>query len=155
MNSIFRALTDGRLVEIHSTAKTQAIEAVARIVEASRAQAAPSEFTQKVVYAELAFNTGLGLGLACPHVRAGQEGDLLCAVGWSRAGIDYGSSDGNKVHLIALYEVPDSRRAEFLKERAALIQALMKLGGKPLAGIDDVKELFANLFKEGVDELIK
>ena len=35
-----------------------------------------------------AFNTGIGMGWACPHMRTQHEGDMMCAAGWSPAGID-------------------------------------------------------------------
>jgi mannitol/fructose-specific phosphotransferase system IIA component len=71
--------------------------------------------------------TGLGKGIACPHVRIKREGELLCAVGWSPEGINYGSPDGKKVHIVIMYYIPDTQRVAYLKELSSLAKAVSKV----------------------------
>jgi len=84
-------------------------------------------------------NTGLGLGVACPHVRAGGTGELFSAIGWTPTGIDYGAPDGKKVHLVVMYYIPDSQKGTYLKEVSALAGAIRKEGGiQPIASAEDL-----------------
>lgn len=54
---------------------------------------------------------------------------MICAAGWSPAGIDYGASDGKPVHIVVMYYVPDSQKNVYLKEVSALVKALQKKQG--------------------------
>jgi len=73
---------------------------------------------------EKQFNTGIGKGVAVPHCRVDVDGELLCSVGWSPKGIAYGSPDGQPVHLIFMYYVPDGQRNLYLKEISGLAKVL-------------------------------
>ena len=79
---------------------------------------------------ERAANTGIGMGWACPHGRHPGEGELVCAVGWSPAGIQYGSSDDKPVHLVVMHYVPDVQKNVYLKEISGLVQVIKKNEGK-------------------------
>ena len=79
---------------------------------------------QSVMEREAQANTAIGRGLACPHCRSDAEGELLCAVGWSPQGMDYGAPDGKKVHLLVMYYVPDRERNAYLKEISGLAKAV-------------------------------
>ena len=73
---------------------------------------------------EQAANTALGIGWACPHARVPFDGDLLCVVGWSPTGIDYGAPDGCPVSIVVMYLVPDNQRNQFLREASMLAKAV-------------------------------
>jgi mannitol/fructose-specific phosphotransferase system IIA component (Ntr-type) len=74
-------------------------------------------------------NTGIGDGLAIPHLRAPGDGEVTCVVGWSPQGLDYGSIDGEPVHLVAMYRVPDSCKNSYLSEIACLVRIVLKNNG--------------------------
>ena len=128
MRSLLNALQDGRLIELPDTDKEKSLKYLAHIIEAVPDLASSPELAEAMIAREQAQNTGIGLGIACPHVRAAGAGDLLCAVGWSPAGIDYGSPDGKKVHLVVMYYIPDSQKGAYLKEISALAGAIRKAG---------------------------
>jgi len=66
-------------------------------------------------------------------------GELLCSVGWSPAGIDYKASDGKKVHLVAMYFIPDVQKNAYLKEISCLAEAVKKTGDiQAIAKAEDV-----------------
>jgi len=79
------------------------------------------------------------MGVACPHVRAPGSGDLLCAVGWSPSGIDYGAPDAKKVHLVVMYYIPETQKNAYLKEVSSLAGAVRRGGGiQPIADARDI-----------------
>jgi PTS system nitrogen regulatory IIA component len=128
MKSLLDALQSGRLVELHSTEKEASLRTLAHLIEAVPEMSREVDLVGEVLKRERAVNSGIGLGVACPHARVGGHGELLCSVGWSPAGIDYGGSDGKKVHLVAMYFIPDAQKNAYLKEISGLAGAV-KLKG--------------------------
>jgi len=129
VKSLLNALQEGRLVELPDTDKGKSLEYLANLLEAVPDLPAASQLYEAMMAREKAMNTGLGNGVACPHVRSGGNGDLLCAVGWSPAGIDYIAPDGKKVHLVVMYYIPDAQKNTYLKEISSLAGAVRKAGG--------------------------
>ena len=129
MKSLLTALEEGRLVELPEGTKDEALEYLALLIEAIPDIGSAEDIVSGVKAREKVANSGLGNGVACPHVRVAREGDLLCAVGWSPSGIDYGAPDGKRVHLVIMYYIPDSQRNAYLKEVSGLAKAIKTTGG--------------------------
>ena len=129
MKSLLNALEEGRLVELPDTDKTKALQYLAHLLEAVPDLAGMPELYEAMLARENAQNTALGLGVACPHVRAPGNGEMFCAVGWSPSGIEYGAPDGKKVHIVAMYYIPESHKNVYLKEISGLAAAMRKEGG--------------------------
>lgn len=139
MKSLLNALQEGRLIELPDEDKEKSLEFLAHIIEAVPDLAGSPELAEEMIARERQHNTGLGLGIACPHVRASGGGELLCAVGWSPAGLDYGASDGKKVHLVVMYYIPDAQKNVYLKEISALAGAIRKSDGvQSIATAEDI-----------------
>jgi mannitol/fructose-specific phosphotransferase system IIA component (Ntr-type) len=139
MKSLLGALQAGRLVELHSNDKETCLRALAHLIEAVPEMSREVDLVDEVLRRERAVNSGIGLGVACPHVRVGGTGELLCSVGWSPAGIDYGAADGKKVHLVVMYFIPDIQKNAYLKEISGLAQAVQKAGDiQTIAKAEDV-----------------
>lgn len=129
MKSLLGALQDGRLVELPTTQKEDAFRYLAHLIEAIPDITQKMDLADAIVTRERSASSGIGLGVACPHVRLAYEGDLVCALGWSPEGLDYGASDGRKVHLLVMYLIPENHRNTYLKEVSALTGAVQKAGG--------------------------
>lgn len=125
MRSLLTALQEGRLIELPENDKTKALEYLATLIEAIPDANIEGGVTEKVLAREQAHNTGIGKGWGCPHVRSPKDGELLCAVGWSPDGIDYGASDHQRVHIVVMYFVPDTQKNAYLKEISSLAKAIM------------------------------
>lgn len=139
MKSLLNALQEGRLIELPDIDKEKSLEYLAHLIEAVPDLAGSPELAEEMISRERSHNTGIGLGVACPHVRASGGGDLLCAVGWSPAGIDYGASDGKKVYLVVMYYIPESQKNIYLKEVSSLAGAIQRGDGiRPIAAAEDI-----------------
>ena len=124
MKSLLEALKEGRLVELPESNKESALELLAHLIEAVPDIGTKVDLMKGVMEREAQSNTAIGRGLACPHCRVAADGELLCAVGWSPTGLDYGAPDGKRVHLLVMYYVPDGERNSYLKEISGLAKAV-------------------------------
>ena len=129
MRSLLNALQEGRLIELPEADKDKALEYLAHIIEAVPDLGGNPQLVEAVMSREKSQNTGIGLGVACPHVRVEGGGELLCAVGWTPEGIDYGAADGQKVHLVVMYYIPNAQKNAYFKEISGLAAAVQKAHG--------------------------
>jgi mannitol/fructose-specific phosphotransferase system IIA component (Ntr-type) len=140
MRSILTALQEGRLFELPEAGKVRALEFLARILDANPDIEVGTDTIEEIQKRELECNTGIGMGVGVPHIRARrEEGELFCAVGWSAQGIDYGSPDSEHVHLVVMYYIPGAQKNVYLKEISTLVKAMRKSGGiEPIAHAPDL-----------------
>jgi mannitol/fructose-specific phosphotransferase system IIA component (Ntr-type) len=142
MKSLLNALQEGRLVELPDNQKTKALEYLAVLIEAIPDLGVDGGITETVLAREQLHNTGIGKGWACPHARTGKDGELVCAVGWSPTGIDYGGPDQQLVHLVVMYFVPDTQKNAYLKEISSLAKAIQTQGAlQELSALGDLAEV--------------
>lgn len=125
MESLLDALQEGRLLEIpEDYDKEDALRMLAHIIEAIPSLPAGTDVAGIILSKEEATKTSLGKGWACPDARVPFEEDLICVVGWSPKGIQYGAPDGKPVKIIAMYLVPENQRSNYLREVSLLAKAL-------------------------------
>jgi mannitol/fructose-specific phosphotransferase system IIA component (Ntr-type) len=156
MRSILTALQDGRLFELpEGASKERVLGFLARILDANPNIEAGIEVIEEITVREKECNTGIGLGVAVPHVRARrEEGDLFCAIGWSSQGIAYEAQDGGTVHLVVMYYIPGSQKNVYLKEVSTLVKAIRKSGGiDPIAKAPDLNAV-RNLLLDWVGSVL-
>ncbi|MCX6996311.1 MAG: PTS sugar transporter subunit IIA [Kiritimatiellaeota bacterium] len=139
MKTLLAALEEGRLIELPENSKDQALQILGSLIEAIPGLKAGTQVVESVLARERAASTALGLGWACPHARTTAEGELLCAIGWSPAGIAYGAPDGRPVRLVVMYYIPDAQKNAYLKEISALARVIHKPEG--LQPLDQAPDL--------------
>ena len=90
----------------------------------------PEALVQGILYREELMSTGIGMGIAVPHVRLSSvTGPVMCA-GLCRNPItDYQSLDGIPVHLIFMIAAGKYQHAEYLRLLSSLS---LKLKGEEL-----------------------
>lgn len=158
MRSILTALQEGRLFELPDVGgKPRALGFLARILDANPDIEVGTDTIEEINKREEECNTGIGLGMGVPHIRARrEEGELFCAIGWSPQGIDYGASDGKMVHLVVMYYIPGAQKNVYLKEISTLVKAIRKTGGiEPIAKAPDlnaVRNLLLDWVSEGLGD---
>jgi mannitol/fructose-specific phosphotransferase system IIA component (Ntr-type) len=142
MRSLLNALQEGRLIELPGSDKDSSLKVLANLIEAIPDVSVGAELYEGMLAREKSMNTAIGAGVACPHVRATGGGELISAVGWSPTGIDYGAPDGQKVHLVVMYYIPDAQKNVYLKEISSLVGAIRTRGGmEELIGSSDISSV--------------
>lgn len=121
---ILKAIAEGRLVELPACNKNQALRTLAENLSASAGITAGNSIFDNVIRREEQAITYLKYGIACPHARSENIGEMTCVIGWSPDGIEYGNTDGWPVHLILMYFVPYSARNAYLTELSTLARVI-------------------------------
>ena len=125
MDSLLDALQEGRLIEIPDDYdKEDSLRFLAHILEAIPSLPADTDVAGPILAKEEGSKTSLGKGWACPDARVPFDEDLICVVGWSPKGIEYGAPDGIPVKIVAMYLVPENQRSNYLREVSLLAKAL-------------------------------
>lgn len=142
MDTLLDALQEGRLIELPDNNKEDALQFLAHILEAIPSIPTGTDVVGLALAKETSTNTALGKGWACLHARVSFEEDLMCVVGWSPGGIDYGAPDGIPVSIIVMYLVPSNQRNHYLREVSILAKALMTYSGtEKLRSITELNEV--------------
>jgi len=82
-------------------------ELVSSLVQAGRLPAASAtEITKAVIKRENEASTGMGKGVAIPHVKHGAVKDVLAVFGQSSSGIDFAALDEQPVYAVILLISP-------------------------------------------------
>jgi len=96
-------LTPERVVILSATTKERALDQLIERLAESGVGVGREDLSMAVWRRESLMSTGVGQGLAVPHVRMAGVSRTAMAVGVSRRGIaDYESLDGAPVHIIVL-----------------------------------------------------
>jgi len=86
-------------------------------------------FDRAVHEREAVMSTGLGGGVAIPHVRLNEVTRLIVGIGVAPQGIDYGTLDNEPVHVMVLFATPEGADKDYLKLLAQVMGALRQGDG--------------------------
>lgn len=119
-------LTPERVLRLQSTSKQDALDALVDVLAAAPEVRNRDELAREVDERENLMSTGIGFGIAVPHVRLASVKDLVMAVGVNDRGLeDYASLDDEPVRIICMVAARDGQHAQYLKTLAA-ISGLLK-----------------------------
>lgn len=91
-------------------------------------------------------STGIGSGLAIPHVYSDDIDEITAVFGRSSEGIDFCSLDSNPVHFVVLVIVPREQYNAHLRTLAAIARTLNNSGiRRKLAEAGDSRDIFSIL----------
>lgn len=101
-----------------------AIRELAELFEKDEAVHDFKQFVADLIRREQQASTGIGKGVAVPHVHEDIIERQLLAIGVSREGIDFASIDGEPVHIVALLATPLKHHKQHMELLAALSRLL-------------------------------
>jgi len=127
---------DGILPQLAATSKKQALEELAGLASKSTGLDAREVFNA-LQHRERLGSTGLGRGIAIPHVKFKSLKSIICIFARLTTPIDFESSDGEPVDLVFLLLAPEHAGGDHLKALARISRlvrepiALEKLRAAP------------------------
>ncbi len=127
-------------------------ELVSALVQAGKLpSASEAEITKAVIKRENEASTGMGKGVAVPHVKHPVVDDVLAAIGQSDTGIDFSSLDEQPVYSVILLISPPDNPDRHLRAMENLFKHLQKEKFRKFLRQCQTPEAFEDLLKEADD----
>jgi len=127
-------------------------ELVSSLVQAGKLPAAlEAEIAKAVIKRENEASTGMGKGVAVPHVKHDAVEDVLAAVGQSAAGIDFSSLDQQPVYSVILLISPPGNADRHLRAMENIFKHLQKEKFRKFLRQCQTPEAFKDLLIEADD----
>ncbi|KAB2942531.1 MAG: PTS sugar transporter subunit IIA [Hyphomicrobium sp.] len=111
--------SDGIIASLKATSKKHALQELATIA-ASRTGLDQREIFNTLLQRERLGSTGLGRGIAIPHVKLAGMRNILCLFARLDEPIDYESNDNEPVDLLFLLLAPEHASGDHLKALASI-----------------------------------
>jgi len=121
-----RGSTDSSLMCILQTRSKEQVllELIELICRTGRVHSA-EDLTQSIFYREKLMSTGIGLGIAVPHVRIEEISHPITAIGISHDGIpDYESIDDELVRIVIMIVAGKNQHKEYIRLLAEIVTRL-------------------------------
>ncbi len=114
-----------RTAVLAKASKKEALDKLIELLTVSSAVTSGDELYQGIWHREHLMSTGIGYGIAIPHVRMRSIRDLAVAVMLVKDGVgDYESIDSKPVHIIVMIVAREDQHSQHLKLLAALTSFL-------------------------------
>jgi len=129
--------------------KQTVLETMAQGLSAAPQITDSKAFQEAVLEREALMSTGLGLGMAIPHVKIDSVKEITLGVGIVRGGTDWDALDGKPVQLVFLFAAGADQHQRYLQLLSKVIlvmknksrrESLMKA-----QSVEDVLQLFAGV----------
>ena len=112
------------LLDLQAKSSVAAIRELAGLLTDDDAIQNHKQFVSDVIRREQNSTTGIGHGVAVPHAHEDFIQRQILALGISKEGVDFGSVDGNPVHIIALLATPKKHHTQHMELLAGLSRLL-------------------------------
>ena len=148
-------LIDETLIQLNlkSKTKTEVISEMVSMLHKANRISDEKSICEEVMKREAHGSTGIGFGIAIPHVKSSAVLLPSLVFGQSQLGIDYESMDDEKAHLFFMIAVPDTGPDIHLKTLAKLSRHLIddtfRIELMQAKTQNDILELLNTMDKEG------
>lgn len=129
---LHKLIRPDRVIDLKSTTKHDALEELCGLLADDPNVTDCPAFLDAIYKREELVSTGVGLGVAIPHVKIAEVKDYVVAVGRKTDGIEFDSLDGQPVRLIFLIGASDKQTRDFVKMLARVMR-LLKEGANRVA----------------------
>lgn len=118
---LVRVLTPERVLILESTTKKQSLQVMTECLGKASQIEDHNALVEGIFYREELMSTGIGMGIAVPHVRLASVTDPVMCAGICRHPLmDYESLDGVPVRLIFMIAAGQHQHAEHLRLLSSL-----------------------------------
>ncbi len=131
-------------------AKHDMLAQLAHAVASTGAITNEENFVKALFDREQVMSTGIGSGVAIPHVRIEEVTRPALGVGISKTGVEYDTLDNDPVYVVVLFAMPAGSHKEYLKLLAEVMMQLKAPGfTEELRACTTAKQIIS-LMTEGV-----
>jgi len=114
------------IIDLKSTDKNSALEELVEVIGKSNIVTDKKNFLKEILKREKIISTGLGLGIAVPHVKIPSVKDFVIAIGRSKTGINFNAIDEKPVYIIVMIGASDAQAKEYIRLLAQLVIRLKR-----------------------------
>jgi len=141
---------EGTIPELGTVERDGAIEAlVSALAEAGRIpEESSQEIAKAVIDRENEASTGMGKGVAIPHVKHSAVDSVVAAIGQSDAGIDFKALDEQPVYMVILLISPANNPDNHLQAMELVFKHLQKEKFRKFLRQCRTRERLEDLLKE-------
>lgn len=121
MQIVLREYIDlNRIFFSNATTKEEAIDELVKVSKDDGKVSDPDNFKKALLKRESIMSTGIGYGVAIPHVKLDYIPEFFITIGINKKGIDWDSLDNKPVYLMFLIAGPDNQQEKYLRILAKL-----------------------------------
>jgi len=144
-------LTPERVVLLDASSKKEVLDALVERLATAPQIKDQEELRREIFRREELMSTGIGFGVAVPHVRLSSVEDLTLAVGITHKDLlDYASLDEQPVRIVCMLAARFDQHAQYLKALGAISGLLRDPAVREqLIGAPDAASVFKLLTEDG------
>lgn len=120
MKKLTDMITKDRIVDLKGTSKQDVLKEIVEVIATAPEVTDKNDFYISIMKREKIMSTGIGIGLAVPHVKIDSVKDFIMAIGRKKDGIDFDSLDGKPVYLVIMIGANTNQRDDYLKVLARI-----------------------------------
>jgi len=141
---ISRLLVPERVVILDCKTKNEALDSLIEVMSRVSGISSFEKLREAVFKREKIMSTGIGFGIAVPHVRIEGVNGVYMAFGVSKKGIpDYESLDGKPIHIVVLMVAGVGQHVQYLKALSRISRILRdKKTMESLIAAKDEQEIY-------------
>jgi PTS system nitrogen regulatory IIA component len=140
---------DSIIASLKSQTKPEVLTELAALLSKRAPEVPQDEIVRVLLEREGLGSTGIGNGVAIPHGKVHQLGQIITAFGRSLTGIPYDSQDGKPAHIFFALLAPENAASLHLKALARLSRLLKDVHFRnKLLEARDEGELFQQIIEE-------
>ncbi len=113
-------ISENRITFLKANTKEGVIEELVRISEEDGKVEDPSVIIDKLLKREEIVSTGIGFGVAIPHVKVAEIAEFFITIGIHKQGVEWGSLDNKPAYLIFMIAGPANQQDKYLRLLAKL-----------------------------------
>ena len=126
MKALSELLKPDRVVDLKSNNKQDILKEMVAVISKADEVTDQDDFFISIVKREKIMSTGIGIGLAVPHVKIESVKNFIMAIGRKKEGVNFDSIDGKPVYLIIMIGANTEQRDDYLKILAKISLLLKK-----------------------------
>ena len=116
-----------RVIDLKGSTKESVLVELVEVVSLSPHVADKSDLLAKILEREKTLSTGVGMGLALPHVKIPTVRDFVIGVGRSATGVEFDSIDGKPVRLVVMIGCNEGQSTDYMKVLSRLVRYLKEV----------------------------
>ena len=115
MKTLARKITKERIVDLRGDTKQAGLKELIDTIATAPEITSKDDFTAAIIERENTMSTGIGEGVAVPHVKTNSVKDFVIAVGRNKKGVDFDAIDGRPVYLVIMIGANPRKHNAYLK----------------------------------------